>query len=604
MTNITSTIQADAGDALQATVDAVAGIRSNLERIAPIGGDRLTEELEELQNVATGASALGVVSSAPVMGTTKTNILTDLEGIPETQPNAIVINEKDTNFSNAPDFSDTAPDVPDPGLTLADIGAPSAAETDDVTMPTAVDEASPLTLSRINNIVIPTPPAIDFSNYTETIPAFDVVVPDLAFNYSENAYTSPLLTALEARLLDDVTNGGSGLGETVEQAIYDRGSERLIRQLNDDVIAFKAQLTATGFELPTGVMAQGVSNLISKRGDDLADVNRDILIKEAELADSNTKFAIQQSVGLIGTLLDTVNRQAERELRASQSSAEYAVSFLNLKIAHFNANMSRYAQGAATHFQNIQAQAIRLEEHRSHLANANLQLEENKALVAEFTAELQKYNMDIGRYQALVAAANSEVNIQQLKLEQSKVEVSSYLAQLENQKNKIAEHNARLSLSEIELKKFASTIAAQQIKNDIVKVDNEAEQLKLSAKIAREDQLLKAKEQELQLYGVSVDTSLRKANLRLDEFKVDVDRYATKSSVEGEKVKLEQEQVRMKLQRAIEDMNRVFKVAEIKTDHQRIDWDFQKGVTQSLIAAKQFLLEVGARSNNETLTSA
>ncbi|MGV7535365.1 hypothetical protein PJM52_29465, partial [Mycobacterium kansasii] len=61
---------------------------------------------------------------------------------------------------------------------------------------------------------------------------------------------------------------------------------------------------ALGFPLPSGVLAGQLADARREYHDKLAELSREIAIKQAELEQSNVKDAIQQGLLLEGQLMD------------------------------------------------------------------------------------------------------------------------------------------------------------------------------------------------------------------------------------------------------------------------------------------------------------
>jgi hypothetical protein len=189
-------------------------------------------------------------------------------------------------FGSAPTFTDTAPDAPpiDTSYEMPELS---------LTLPTAPDLLS-LSITPFDGVSIPT---VDFE-----IPDLDVAAPSIR-EYTPGAeYTSALLTSLKTTLQDRIDNGGTGLDADVENAIWDRGREREARA-RDNSLRELDRMEGQGFALPTGVYADARLKIITEAEANDRGTSREIMIKQAELEQSNVLAALTTSTQLEGQLI-------------------------------------------------------------------------------------------------------------------------------------------------------------------------------------------------------------------------------------------------------------------------------------------------------------
>lgn len=120
----------------------------------------------------------------------------------------------------------------------------------------------------------------------------DDTVPDIGdFQERDIAYTSAVMEKQIAWLLDQLTEGGTGLGATVEAELWERARSRKDLERQRQFQAVTDKHASLGWMFPTGMMNAELSELQSEwtRADN--DLNSDIAIKQAELAQANTHFA-------------------------------------------------------------------------------------------------------------------------------------------------------------------------------------------------------------------------------------------------------------------------------------------------------------------------
>lgn len=119
-------------------------------------------------------------------------------------------------------------------------------------------------------------------------------------------YVSNVEIALRAKLYTDITAGGTGLAEDVEAAIFDRASDRLEYELDKNYTAELSNFEAWGMELPDGVLAASLREVSAEGTRRRAELNRDVLIKQAELAQNNTQFSVTSGLAFEKQRMDFV----------------------------------------------------------------------------------------------------------------------------------------------------------------------------------------------------------------------------------------------------------------------------------------------------------
>jgi hypothetical protein len=510
--------------------------------------------------------------------------------------------EQSVVFPEAPDLDESVslepiPDAP----TFTDPGVLPGIDTFvDVTFPTLPSLPSLLALD-VDGIVFPATPTLNLPAFNEALPVFDVDLPDFTFNFTEQPYASGLLDATTAKLLNDVTNGGTGLGAVVEQEIYDRSAERDARNIDLEVTRFKNQASVAGFDLPFGVLTDGVADLISKHDDQQAERNRTIIIEQANLAQNNTQFAIAQSIGLEGTLINYANDVANRALQAARSVSEFAIAFHNAEIAGYNARLQRYTQAAQVHFEQLRTEAVKLDLFRAELAGVDTRIAQEGLRLEEFNSRVARLNSEVSLFNGRVGMMNSVNDINRVKINKFSAEIDGFNAILGQNRNLIDLHNAQLRTNEVEFSRVNAQIGIHNAKLDTVRTNSANRIQELNAQIDHQKNQLAAAQNQISTFSaVSSRVSNREGTLNT-LYGNSISKFS--SGVEADKaaVALEQDNVRIALERAVKDMDRIIEVTRTNVQKNFKEWDFRTVVAQSVLAAKQFILEAGARSDDQTI---
>lgn len=237
--------------------------------------------------------------------------------------------------------------------------------------------------------------------FTEPFPTEEVLTLPRELSFTEQEYVSALLDDVKAWLSSGVANGGTGLDASVEQDIWDRQSERDLQTYRDAVDRKISEWSSRGFTMPNDVLDARLEELDDKfRMTDL-DKSRDIAIKQAELAQTNTHFVITNSLTLEGMTLGHHENLMNRALNAAKAIVDAGVAVLNAMISRYNARLDAYKTRAIT-FTEIEKQKLEY-----HIARTNRWKAIVEAQVARIQGIADVYKADTGVYNAEIGKAEA-----------------------------------------------------------------------------------------------------------------------------------------------------------------------------------------------------
>ena len=101
-------------------------------------------------------------------------------------------------------------------------------------------------------------------------------------------------TVIRSKLIYDIATGTPAISPAIETAIFQRETERAVLVHQDNLDRISAEWAKRGFTLSNGILASQLTQSEIDYANKRLDVSRDISIKNFELSDGNTKFAIQQ----------------------------------------------------------------------------------------------------------------------------------------------------------------------------------------------------------------------------------------------------------------------------------------------------------------------
>jgi hypothetical protein len=178
-------------------------------------------------------------------------------------------------------------------------------------------------------------------------------------------YTDTLLTNLAATLITSLA-GGTGLVPAVETAIWDRAREREIATAQAAIDTITIQSESLGYELPPGVLNDGIRRETRAYFDKVSTLSRDIAVKQAELEQANMQKAIDQCTAYEAMLAEIQAKRAsvaveayKAEILRFQAQVEQAVKHWEVQIKQLEAQQTYI----------LEAQKINTEVIRANLSS-------------------------------------------------------------------------------------------------------------------------------------------------------------------------------------------------------------------------------------------
>lgn len=235
-------------------------------------------------------------------------------------------------------------------------------------------------------------------------------VPPNNFAFTELPYSSTLLTDLRAQLLAWVDGKSTGILPSVEQAIYDRGRGREVvvsnRKAGEAVRAFAMR----GWPKPPGALSLELLDAAQEAQHTSVTLNREIIIKQAELEQSNRRFSFEQSWKMEEAMIAYTNNQMQRALEKAKILQQFLVEIFQQQVAEYDVQTKAYSArvGAET-----QAFVAKVNE---NVAEANIRIEaikvELQTFIQEMTLTTEALKAGATVSAQLAASALSSLNIQ------------------------------------------------------------------------------------------------------------------------------------------------------------------------------------------------
>jgi hypothetical protein len=478
-----------------------------------------------------------------------------------------------------------------------------------ITIPSAPSITLPVAPT-LSDITIPSAPDSILPSFDAQRPSMELVLPE-SFSYNEPVYQSDLWTDVIRKILNDIRNGGTGLAIDIETGIWERAKETLREEKAKSIRQIESKLGSSGFDMPNGAIASAMLELESDWVKKTEDQINAIAIKQAELAQTNSHFILDQGVKCEGILRQFFNDQNNRILDASKQIALVGMEVFKATVDYHNAKVEQYKADAAVFEARVRAAAQEIELFKSKVEGSRV------------SAEVQALLIDI--YQKQISAVESQIKIYISQMEGAKIQSDINKNTIEEFKTRVDAYAASMNIEKLKVDIYLADIEGEKIKSEVYKTQVEAFSARVGAESKRidagvsissiaieqnkaETELYKS---ELLGYTTEVDSILKKITAQVQGFQAEVSAYNAETSAEGSYYSVKEAEIRLlienanhKLQKAIAEIDATTKgyieVAKLKTEGTKAVADVSAQLAASAISSMHSSATMGFTATNST----
>jgi len=405
-------------------------------------------------------------------------------------------------------------------------------------------------------LTLPSPPSI-------SIPEFDAVEPSLelpdsptSFTYIEAPYNSDIAVVLFAKILNDLANGGTGLDVVTEAELYARGQER--QRVENEALYTQVigQYSSSGFNFPSGIIAAKIAEVLAEISRKTDQINREITINQAELAQKNTHFTIEQAVVLEKMLRDFFNQVADRALEAAKSIALAGIEVFKALVDRQKLKFDIYGVLAEVFKSRIDATRLSVEIYKTQMEAVKVAVDVQEARVRIYQTQVAVTELLIKLYATEMESAKIQAEIESLKVSLFKAQTEAYISRISAEKVKVDIYATSVEADKTRAMAFGETVRAYQI-------EVEAKKAIVEARIASADLLLRDNammieeyKAKLQAYQLEIDSEIKVAQLEVEAFKTDAMIYDARVKAKSLEYDTKVKEIDISLRRATLEVER------------------------------------------------
>lgn len=326
----------------------------------------------------------------------------------------------------------------------------------DYEVPQAVSLIS-LNLPAMPSIVIP-----EFTSQRPTLPAFNIN--DDFSRFEPRQYASDLLADLKGRVRTWL-RGEEALPASIERALFGRGRARIEVERQAQEQQVFDDFVARGFSAPNGLLAGRLDGVRQKAQDQLAEFNRDAMLKSFDEALANMRLAVQEGIQLEGVAVNLHMEQQRLEMQALSHLRDTAIAILNARIAYFNAESEGVRIEAQVFEARLRGELAKLDVLRAQLEAEKLKGDMNQQTVDLYRAQWDAVRTMAAWYGERVTAVKTQIDAARLPIEIFAEETRAFEAmwgarakELDGWKAEIEGEEAKVSLYKTSADAYASRV--------------------------------------------------------------------------------------------------------------------------------------------------
>lgn len=351
---------------------------------------------------------------------------------------------------------------------------------------------------------------------------------------------APEYESNRAQLMDRINqsfNGGTGLSETFEQNLYDRGRAKAEQEQIRITTEIQENADKRGHFVPDGSVIAGLVKAQSDAAMVNAQFASETTIERAKLELNHLEFIMGLSNNIRDTALQMVTQQANILLQVNAQALKHGKTVANTMVELYNLEVKRFEQ--ALQYYRIQAQVYET-EYKASLAQleifrveaevAKLSNDINQTEVDIYTAQLNAQKTETEIFGIQVKAIESQIRAESAAVSAFGEEVSAYTAQINAKKAEFGAYESAISGNRVQADIYSTEVSAYNTRINANKTIIDVEIATSNAVIAYNKNLSDQFSLELNKYTTEIkaestrfDSSTKAYIAQLQSFKAELD---------------------------------------------------------------------------------
>lgn len=369
------------------------------------------------------------------------------------------------SLGEAPVFDVTVPDLIDVALPDPfDALVPSPPTLDDPDSPVEPEFALPDVPSLLS-LSLPDTPTIDIPLFEEVLEDAPLS-PDASFAWSEVEYQTAMLSQVNSRLIDFVSGASTGLAPEVEAAIWQRGRDREALLTQRAIDEATKVFASRGFTIPAGTLLRLVQQALQDSIARDAALSREVMMKQAELEQSNFQFSFNLAVQLETALIGHFNTVQSRAFEAQKFTLQSVIQLFNARVQLFQADVQAFGMKAEVFKTRLTAALAQLEAYKAQLEAQRAVAEINKSQVAVYSAQVDGVKALADVYRTRVEAVKTRIDADRNRVEIHRAQLQGYDSLVKAKASEYEGYATRIKAEATKVEMYGQQVAAHKSKAD------------------------------------------------------------------------------------------------------------------------------------------
>lgn len=296
------------------------------------------------------------------------------------------------------------------------------------------------------------------------VAALDGQVDAMLAKYCPRYHSS--LETLELKLSMFI-DGGTALAPDVERALIERGRDRDQGEYRRVRESAWEEAAKRGFTLPSGALMSAIGKARQSAGDNFSRASVEVVVKQAELEQQNTQFALTQSLNLRQSILSAmlgfhgnliqINAQA---LDFAKAVANLLVETFNVKARAFQAQVEAWRAEAAVYETRLKGALALIDLYKAEIDALQALTQVDVARVNVYRARIDSLQALANVYRTRVDAIVSKAQLEKLKIDLFGAQVQAFTAQTNAKANEWNGFKAAIDGEDSKVRLFSAQVQA------------------------------------------------------------------------------------------------------------------------------------------------
>jgi hypothetical protein len=270
--------------------------------------------------------------------------------------------------------------------------------------PVYTDYTGSIPFPTLRPIDLPPAPALLLSSITfdAVPPTFDLEVPDAAqFTFTPNTYAPLMLDDLKTAILR-VLQGGTGLPDEFENALFESAREREAELAYRESDTARNDYSARGYKYPPGMLARRLARVTSDASTKISQINRDRFTARLTMEVEQFRAVIASAIGLEELWTNTFVATERLRFEAAKMQLDFSLQIFNAMVTKLNAEAQLFSVQAQVYRDRLSGEETKVRAYAAELEAKRIIGELNAQDVAIFVQRVQALTANADIYRARV----------------------------------------------------------------------------------------------------------------------------------------------------------------------------------------------------------